>query len=210
MDKLFASNAILVILFLLIKAAIADYDVLYSGNPEKNKYAKAFQENLPTKYIMAEYNVNMNEAKNLWYNIFNKWRNKNHDMHYNWETSLRRGFKCRMVHFIIISFRFMFFLSIISIVIISIVNGFEFNFGMDPIDKYFKTHKDIVVPVFFTIFCFAIYLVFLVINYPGGDIPKGCFLRFSEINQLNIDWLRENIASREEFINYGTENNNNT
>ena len=205
-----ASSALLIVLFLLIKAAIADLDILYSGNPNKNKYTKAFQENLPTKYIMAEYNIDMQEAKSLWYYVFNKWAAKEHGMHYNWKTSLSRGFKCRMVYFTIVSFRFMFFLSLITIIIIGVINYYEFNFGLEPIDKYFREHNNLGIPIIFSILCLFIFLIFLIINSPSKKKPKGCFLRFNEINQMNINWLKQNISSKENFNNYGQKNNNNT
>ena len=106
------SSALLIFLYLLIKSLISDYDPLYSGDPKKNKYTRAFQRNLPTHYLMSKYNVDMQEAKHLWYNVFNKWADKNHKMHYNWTTSLSRGFKCRMVYFTIFSFKFMIILSL--------------------------------------------------------------------------------------------------
>ena len=205
-----ASSALLIFLFLLIKSVIADYDPLYSGDPKKNKYTRSFQRNLPTKFIMSKYDVDMREAKNLWYNVFNRWTDKKHKMHYNWKTSLTRGFKCRMVYFTIISFRFMFILSSLSIVLIGIVNYYGIKFGVEPIDKYFIYHNNLFIPITFSILCLFIFLTFLIINYPSDKKSKGCFLRFNEINEINISWLKKNIISKEDFKNYGEENNSNS
>lgn len=208
-ENKFISNALLLVLFFLIKSIISDHDPLYSGNPKKNKYTKCFQKTLPSKYIMETYSVDMKEAKSLWYNVFNKWSDKENEMHYNWETSLRRGFKCRMVHFTIKSFGFVFLLSLITILLIWFVNSFGIKFRSEIIDLYFIEHKNIVVPIIFTISCLVIYGIFKIINYPNEVNPKGCFLRFNEINNLNIDWLRQNIRSKEDFISYGKKDNNN-
>ena len=205
-----ASNAIILCIFFLIKSLIADYDPLYSGDPEKNKYTKAFQSNLPTEYIMTTYDVEMREAKSLWYNVFNKWEEKGHEMHYNWKTTLRRGFKCRMVHFVIKSFRIMFFLALLSIGIIVFVNKLKVNFEIEAIDKYFRDHVDLGIPIFYAIMCILISIIFQIVNNPNERQPKGCYLRFNEINLLNVDCLRQNINSKEDFNNYGKKKDNNT
>jgi len=201
------SSALLIFLFLLIKSVIADYDPLYSGNPQKNKYIRAFQKNLPTQFIMEEYDVDMKEAKILWYNVFNKWADKNHRMHYNWETSLARGFKCRMVYFTIISFKCMLILIFLSIFLIGLVNYYGLKFNIDIVDKYFIDHQNLFCPIIFFILCLIIFLAFIIINYPSNKQPRGCFLRFNEINEINISWLKGNIKSKKDFMNYGEENN---
>ena len=55
------SSALIIFLYLLIKSLIADYDPLYSGDPKKNKYTRAFQRILPTHYIMSKYIKNISE-----------------------------------------------------------------------------------------------------------------------------------------------------
>jgi hypothetical protein len=197
------SSALLIFLFLLIKSVIADYDPLYSGDSKKNRYIKAFQKNLPTQFIMEQYGVDMKEAKSLWYNVFNKWADKNHQMHYNWETSLARGFKCRMVYFTIISFKYMLILIFFSISLIGFVNYYGLKFNIDIVDKYFIDHQNLFCPIIFFILCLIIFLSFMVINYPSDKKPRGCFLRFNEINEINISWLKENIKSKTDFMNYG-------
>ncbi|MFW6047150.1 MAG: hypothetical protein ACOCP4_05140 [Candidatus Woesearchaeota archaeon] len=203
------SSALLIVLFILIKEIISEKDVLYSGDPNKNKFVNAFQLNLPTKYIIDTFGVNMEEAKRLWYNVFNKWKKEDHEMHPNWQKSLERGFKCRMVYFIIISFRFMFWISLIFTSLIYLINHFNIKFHVDTIDTYFTSHKDLTLPIIYVIICLIVYLTFLIINYPKKDKPKGCFLRFNEINDLNIDWLKRNIKHKNDLINYGKKGNSN-
>ena len=198
-DNGIASSALLIVFFLLIKEAISDKDVLYSGNPDKNKYTKAFQEKLPTKYIIQEYNVEMGEAKTLWYSVFNKWKNKEHEMHSNWKKSLERGFKCRMVYFIIVSFRFMFWLSLIFTSILYVINHFDIKTKVNVLDKYFESHTDYSGMITYSSICFLTFITFLIINYPTKNKSRGCFLRFNEMNELNANWLRRNIQSKEDF-----------
>jgi uncharacterized membrane protein len=198
-DNGITSSALLIVLFLLIKEAISDKDVLYSGNPDKNKYTKAFQEKLPTKYIIQTYGVEMSEAKTLWYNVFNKWKNEEHEMHSNWKKSLERGFKCRMVYFIIISFRFMFWISLVFTSIIFTFNHFDIKTNIGFIDNYFKNHSNYSGMITYILICFVVFIAFLIINYPSKNKSRGCFLRFNEMNELNINWLKRNIHSKEDF-----------
>jgi uncharacterized membrane protein len=53
------SNLILIGLFFLIKALIADWDNLYSGNPEKNRFVKAFQAHIPSDYILKKFRTSL-------------------------------------------------------------------------------------------------------------------------------------------------------
>lgn len=194
-----ASSALLIVLFLLIKGVITDNDILYSGDPTKNKYVRAFQANLPTNYIVEEFNVEMPEAKSLWYNIFNKWKSEDHAMHSNWKKSLERGFKCRMVYLIIITFRFMFWVSTITTLTIFLINRFEIKFNNQSIDSYFATHSNYTPMIIYSFICLAVFLTFLFINYPKKNKPRGCFLRFNEMNESNIDWLKRNISNKDDF-----------
>ena len=103
----------------------------------------------------------------------------------------------------------MFFLSLITIIFIALINYYAIKFGLEPVDKYFREHNNFGIPILFSVVCLLIYLLFLLINYPSKKALRGCFLRFNEINQININWLKQNISSKEDFNNYGKENNSN-
>jgi hypothetical protein len=203
------SCVVLFLIFTLIKEVIADFDILYSGNPEKNKFVKAFQKNLPTKYIIGKYRVNMQEAKSLWFSVFNIWGNKDHKMHSNWENTLKRGFKCRLVYFTITALKIVASISTLSLLIIFIVNEYKVQFRIELLDKYFLSHQFPFGSIIFVLLCLFTASILILINYSDDKKERGCFLRFNEINQINIDWLKDNISSKEDFNNYRNENNNN-
>jgi hypothetical protein len=185
---------VLFVLYILIKEAITDHDVLYSGNPEKNKFVKAFQYNLPSKYLMEKFKLPKEEAIKLWYLEFNKWKDSKNPMHDTWLQTLSRGFKCRMVYFTIISFRFITLLSIVFILAIFGVDKFHIYYKVPVLDDYMYRHSNLTTPIIFTLVCLLIYLTFLLINYPSVEKLRGCFLRFSEINDQNINWLKANFT----------------
>lgn len=204
-----ASIIVLFVLYILIKEIITDFDVLYSGNPEKNKYVRAFKANLPSKYIMETNKISQDEALKLWYKEFNQWKDKDHKMHENWQITLDRGFKCRMVYFIIITFRFIAILSTVLTLAIFLIYKFNVYFNMPVVDNYIRNHSNLTIPIVFVLICFIIYILFLIINYPSLKKPRGCFLRFNEINTLNIGWLKENLSVKEDQITNDKKDNNN-
>ena len=200
------SIIVLFVAYLLIKEAITQHDVLYSGNPNKNKYVRAFQDRLPSKYLIETYKLPKEDALNLWYKEFNKWKDTTNPMHESWLLTISRGFKCRMVYFIIISFRFITILSTLFILAIFLIQKFRIHFRIPTIDNYITSHYKLTSPILFTFACLLIYIIFLIINYPSIKNPRGCFLRFNEINNQNITWLKSNFIYKNE--NEKTDNNN--
>ena len=152
------------------------------------------QSNLPSKYLAETYKIDNDEALSLWFKEFNKWKDPSNLMHDSWILTLSRGFRCRMAYFIIISFRFIAIMSALLLLVILVLQKSQISFNVQAFDTYLTNHSNLTLPVAFTISCFLIYLIFLVINYPCQKKPRGCFLRFDEINNQNIHWLKENFT----------------
>lgn len=82
-----------VFVFLFIKLILFSDDKLYYSSPPKNKYAKAFQKYWPSIYIQKKFGLDKQKADYYWLEeIFNKWKNKDHPKHQQWERTIRRGF----------------------------------------------------------------------------------------------------------------------
>jgi len=122
--------------------------------------------------------------------------------HQQWFKTLERGFECRFVYYIIKTFKWVFVISFILTFLIFLINFFEIKTNVTIIDAYFQNHSDLSNPIYFTVTCFIVYILFLVCNYPSKKKPRGCFFKYNEINQLNIDWIKDNISSKDDFKNY--------
>jgi hypothetical protein len=189
--------------YFLIQTFITNYDVLYDGNPKKNRFVRAFQMKYPSTYIMEKYGIDEIEAKKLWFRkIFNTWENPNHSMYGHRLRCLRRGFICRLVYYVMtVSFGF-FCISLFLLIILGILNFKSISFGIGPIDDFISSHNTLKLPLVTTLTYLIVSFFLLFTNYPRKKKPLGCFKRFNEVNEQSIDWLEENFDSLDAIRNY--------
>lgn len=80
---------------LIIDLVIFAHDPLQYGDINKNKYARFFTSQFPSAFIAQKYNINMDQARNKWFNEFNKWQNPEHQCHEYRVCAFQIGYRCR-------------------------------------------------------------------------------------------------------------------
>jgi hypothetical protein len=176
------------VVFLTIEIVLVSSDTLYYGNPSKNRYARAFQKGFPSKHIAGRFHLSKEEAKFYWFSIFNSWANKEHPLHEQWKRTLRRGYSCRFIYYVI---RFLEILSL-SCVAVTLLSFVTFGFT--------GTNLNVLETRFLIQYVFTAYvlLLYLVIRLANRTVPghlTGVWRRFAEINHLHIQWIDHNIRS---------------
>jgi len=194
--------SILFVFTIVVLQFVTTYDPLYSGDPKKNDYIKCFHKNLPSHFIAKELEMPTEIAKLFWYHeIFNKWRDEKHEMHFNYITSLQRGFDCRMAYTIIIFFWWMFIVSAFLNTIIGIAIFANLKFNVEFLDNYFK-HCNFFHEVLFMVASFIVFWFARHYNKSINGKCRGAFEKFDEINQLNNLWIKKNLHDLKPLVRF--------
>jgi len=168
-------------------------DILYYENPEKNKYAKAFQLHWPSKYIAQKFGLSQQNASFYWFEkLFNTWKEPNHPRHSQWERTLKRGYACRFVYYCIRFFEILLCISIIATVVQEVAfKKFQIEFFQSNIGLKWK--------ISFIILIALLYIFIRVTNRTSPGKLTGVWRRYAEINKMHIQWIEDNIESLEEL-----------
>jgi hypothetical protein len=169
-------------LFYIIVILSLSSDRLYYSASEKNRFARAFQKNWPSRYLAGELHLDLETAKHLWFDEFNKWRDSNHPQHGQWEATLGRGFACRLVYSVLRSCWLFVLLGLLFIVAEYILA----TYGQAAlINEETRPSRWLFVG-----FVGALWLVIRFANRLTIRGPTGVWRRFDEINSRNIHWIK--------------------
>ena len=84
------------VIFYLLRLLLFSADLLYYGDPEKNKYVKAFQMYWPSRHLASKFNFPQEDASFYWFDkFFSTWDNPDHPRNSQWKRTLIRGYSCR-------------------------------------------------------------------------------------------------------------------
>ena len=182
---------IMIIMLYFIKINLFSYDYLLFGK-ENNKYVKAFQFKLPSKYIADTYEIEKKDAGQYWYNIYNKWQKESDPRYSQVLRTFRRGYACKFIFYSIKVFEFY---SILSFSIFILLHA----------HAAWLAQKIYLIPESYSMFSFIfitglLRILILKINNPDLDNLSGVWEKFAEINENHIIWLKANIKSKEDLI----------
>lgn len=168
-------------------------DKLYYGDPEKDKYVKAFQMYWPSRYLAQKFGLKEKDASYYWFeNFFNAWENPDHPRHTQWKRTLRRGYSCRFIYYCT---KFFEILIIVSIMLALIQESLAQLFKME----IFTSKVSLFWRIGFILFVVFLYLVIRIFNRVSPSNLGGVWKRFAEINRMHIEWVDENVKSLDDL-----------
>lgn len=187
-DILKIPRTFLVLLFsasiYLIIILIFSADTLYYGDPQKNIYAKTFQAFWPSRYLAKTLDISFENASNLWFNEFNKWKGSNNPNHELWLKTLQRGYFCRLVYYLLYYSSLIIFFSLLLLILELISRKYNFIW----------INSSTFLPRILFIICVSCFwLIVRLTNRLKWKGPSGVWRRYNEINRMNIEWVKSNI-----------------
>ena len=190
---------ILPIIFYILKILLFGSDDLYYGDPQKNKYASAFQKSLPSKYIEKKFNIDSNRASAIWFEkCFNPLKDPKHPRHEQRKRTLSRGFTCRFIYYFIKTMEYIILLSISVLVLQEIAPILSFKF-LNWSLEFLKLDVGLTGRIVFIVSNIFLLLITKKRNNPDVNNITGVWKRFDEINNLHINWIDETYNSLDDF-----------
>lgn len=185
-------------IFYLITVNLFSSDTLYYGDPGKNKYVRAFQMYLPSKHISEKFNLDIEKAKNYWFeNIFNTWSRADHPRYEQRIRTFRRGYACRFVYYSIKFLGILFWISILLTltqeILIRLIHS-----------DFIMTSVGLGYRIGFIMLIGLVYILIRITNKTSPSNMTGVWRRFAEINKMHIHWIDENIKSIDDLKMKGT------
>jgi len=183
-------------IFYMLKLLLFSSDKLYYGDPNKNKYVKAFQLHWPSKHIAKKFSIPLDDAFYYWYEkLFNTWRNPSHERHCQYVRSLRRGYSCRFVFY---SLRFFEVLLWISFPLTLLQLSKEIS-ALKSDKLLFWMNINLGGAIAYILFVLIFYILIRGSNKTNPTNLGGVWRRYDEINKMHIKWIDENIDSIEKL-----------
>jgi hypothetical protein len=178
------------VLFYIVKFSL--YDKLYYGNPDKDKYVRAFQLYWPSTHLSKKFNISKKDAFYYWYEkLFNKWRAPNSERHSQYLRSLRRGYACRFIFYTLKYFKY---LLIVSIILTSLQLAKSLFYPK--LNSYLSwINIKLGWACTFIAIIACLYLFIRMSNKPDPANLKGVWQRYAEINEMHTKWIDEHIPS---------------
>jgi len=183
------------VVFYLVVVLIFSADVLYHGNPEKNKYVRAFQYYWPSRHIAERFGIPLEDARYYWFeNYFNRWKVEDDSRHGQWERTLRRGYSCRFIYYCVRCLEILLWLSVLL------------TLGQETLSrvvqvKILRTNTGLAGKVAFIAFVALLYVIIRAKNRTAPADLGGVWKRYAEINKMHRKWIDENISSVDELRN---------
>lgn len=187
-------HLVIFVIFYLLRFFLFSGDKLYYGNPEKDKYVRAFQMYWPSKLIATKFNMSMEDAKFHWFETFNTWKNKDHPRHSQWERTMRRGYACRFVYYCIKFFEVLLW---VSVLVTSLQEVLLRKFKM----QIFISEVSLEWRIGFIIFVVLFYITIRLTNKTSPTDLIGVWRRFAEINKMHRAWIDNNISTPSDLLN---------
>jgi len=192
---LFASRSISIsiavvssIAIMLLDVVVFAHDPLQYDDVTKNKHARFFQSQFPSKYIAEERRIDVSAARNLWFTEFNKLKAVNHPNHEYWRRAFLKGYECRRVyHTQIVSKR----LALASCIWWLLI----FPLGLAGLDlpDYFSAGFSSMLTLLrigYPVFLFSLDLHLGKVN--NVDKPSGVWLKWKQHNETLRAWWDKN------------------
>jgi hypothetical protein len=180
----------------VIRVMLASTDTLLYGDSTADKYTRAFQANLPSRYIADKFGISKQDAEFYWYEgLFNRWSDPKQPRHSQWARTLRRGYACRFVYHTLVLLKVLIVLSTVLTLLVAVsmvVPALCMLHTVGPESGLGERISFIVVLLVF-------YLFVRLTNRTSPQHPSGVWRRFAEINQLHAKWIDENVASLEDL-----------
>ncbi len=158
------------------------HDSLAFGN---DKYARFFQTTLPSGFLRDEFRVDQKKANELWFRIFNVWKNESHPRNPQWYATFRRTYSCRFIYHLQ---RWLVRAVVLFAVTVVADSGHKWLVtGAVPADGTLLVRL-IVIAVTFLI------ALMLSVKNRVGVRPTGCWARLVEIEEGHKAWLEQEVV----------------
>src|SRR5216683_4171747 len=158
------------------------HDSLATGT---DRFARFFQLTLPSTFLRDEFGMEQRKANELWFKIFNVWKNKNHPRNPQWYSTFRRTYSCRFVYLL----RRWLFRAVIL---------FAVTLGVDSWYKWFMMREALFDGIFLAraivISVSLLLAIMLSTSNRVGRNPTGCWARLLEIEDGHKAWLEQQVV----------------
>jgi len=162
------------------------HDSLAHGN---DKYAQFFQATLPSGFLREQFGVEQKKANELWFKIFNVWKNKNHPRNPQWYATFRRTYSCRFIYHLQ---KWLFRAFVLFAATLIIDTGYKWlATDTGPIDRLLPVRLTV------TVVTLLIALMLSVKNQVSVK-PRGCWARLLEIEEGHKAWLEQEVVGPSE------------
>jgi hypothetical protein len=178
-----AYGLMFLLLVYVLFVVIASDDTLYYGNPKHNRFARAFQRNLPSKHLSVALGTDNETATYLWFNEFNKWGDPKNERHEDWKRTFQRGYSCRLIYYLWVFGRNLLCLCGAWLA----VEAFLFFYYGRPVANI-EAKITVVLVIVLLILSLGI------CNRTKAGSATGVWRRFDEINERHCSWIDRNLA----------------
>lgn len=183
------------VIFYVVRVLLFSSDVLYYGDPERNRYAKAFQMYWPSRHLASRFKLSQEDASFYWFEkVFNGWADPSHPRNSQWRRTLIRGYSCRFVYYCVKFLEILLWISLGVTLLHEIVPRL---FGIDVL----MTSISLGWRIGFLVFVALLYIVTRSTNRTSPTNLTGVWRRYAEINKMHIRWIDENISSLDDLRN---------
>jgi len=172
-------------------------DKLYYADPERDRYARAFQAYWPSKHIAEKFDLSQKDANYYWFEkLFNTWADPEHLRHEQRERTFQRGYECRYVYYCLMLFAVLFWVSAATTVLLKILTRCFRVLA-------FESEIELGWKIGFVALMGFLYVVLRLSNRTSLRNLTGVWRRYAEVNELHIRWIDENIRSLDDFDKFG-------
>jgi hypothetical protein len=150
-----------------------------------DKYARFFRATLPSAYLREALRVEQSKANELWFKIFNVWRNRNHPRNPQWYATFRRTYSCRFIYHLQ---RWLFRATAL----------FAVTLILDAAYKGYKAQTLVVEDIVFARAILTVTMLVLAIVLAAKNRVRreltGCWARLKEIEGGHMAWLEQEVV----------------
>jgi len=182
------------LIFVVSTWVFSTSDILFTG---KSKYSIYFQSNLPSGHLMEKLNCSQGEANDIWFSIFNKWKNDKNPRHEFWKRTFERGYGCRLIFHLRNTILFIMILSTVFFI------AYESYYFFIKNEIIIASNTELLKIGMLIIELFLLWYLNYNNQIPGkrNNRPTGCWYRWKEINDIHKAWLDNNILSKAKNYN---------
>jgi len=167
------------------------HDPLQYGEARKNKYTQFFTAQFPSSYIALKNQIVVEEARNLWFGEFNKWKDPQHSNHEYWARAFQIGYRCREVYNIQQLAKYLGVVSLLFLLFIC----FASRIPLELPDFYYANYPGVLIVLrgIYPLFLLSLYLYLRKAN--NIDKPTGVWLAWKQHNDTLKAWWERNYPS---------------
>ena len=146
-----------------------------------------FRSQYPSESIRQHYRCSAQEARDLWFKIFDKWTDDQHPQYLEYVKTFERGYGCRFIYYVsrgLVIFLVLSFATLLA--------NFAIQRAHPEWPQVYSGILILVAAVAVTLWLFSANRI------PGRKQlrPTGCWWKWTETNENSRNWLQQNLFNR--------------